>query len=222
MRCNLLIICALAAWMTMVPAGADEAQPLTLTVSQDQARIADALTVLQQEAGCTIVVDSTVIGRMGSAKVSFPTLPKMLDFLKTMEPGLTYTRVYIAKGRPVPTGQACFDLVRTMQWLSQQGNPIVVTSAGAISLVNDKAPPRAAPPGMREIWYVSDEQVRTQEILDQQKIDRGDLTATSGTKTPSPSQSPVGGNQYPGRGPNQGPINRMHQYQVSPGLVIQR
>jgi hypothetical protein len=203
--------CALAACLWTSVANADNAQPITLTVTQDQARIADALAILQQETGYTIVVDSTVIGRIGAAKVSFPNLPKMLDFLKTVEPGLTYAHIYIAKNQATPSGRTCYDLVRTMQWLSSQGNPVLVTQAGTISIVHQAAPLAATPPGMREIWYVSDEQTRAQQLLDLQKMQQ----EQGGPEAPS---SESGANF----GPRRPLAADQRQYEVAPGLDIQR
>jgi hypothetical protein len=145
---------------------------------------------------------------MGTAKVCFPTLPKMIDFLKTIEPGLTYTHFYIRGNRPTPSPALCFDIVRTMQWLNQQGNPILLTPNGAISLVNQKAPAPAVLAGMRDIWFVSDEQLRAQEILDQDKVDRRDYSAgaASGQRA----------SQNPAVMPPPGGITRFRQYPLAP------
>jgi len=197
MRNILFIACAIITALCTGAANAGNAMQLTLTVTQDQARIADALAVLQQETGFTIIVDSTVIGRMRATKVSFTTLPKMLDFLKTMEPGLTYAQLFIGGHRPTPSAQECFDLVRTMEWLSEQGNPILVSPVGTISIVRQKTRPATMPPGMREIWYVSDDRVRAQQLMDQQKISQdAALNAAPAASSPAPSSYM---NQAPGQ-----------------------
>ncbi|MDR3709175.1 MAG: hypothetical protein P4L33_12810 [Capsulimonadaceae bacterium] len=150
-------------------ARADAYPPLTLTISQDQARVADALQVLQTESGLTMVIDGTVNGHMGPAKVSFASMDEMLVFLRSVEPGLTWARLYLPAKRPVPTGDQCYDIVRTLQWLGQQGNPTLITQTSAITVVSEKAAKATPPAGQREIWYVSDEMERTQQYLDAQK-----------------------------------------------------
>jgi hypothetical protein len=121
----------------------------------------------------------------------------MLDFLKTMEPGLTYAQLFIGGHRPTPSAQECFDLVRTMEWLSEQGNPILVSPVGTISIVRQKTRPATMPPGMREIWYVSDDRVRAQQLMDQQKISQdAALNAAPAASSPAPSSYM---NQAPGQ-----------------------
>lgn len=217
MRHLLAGILALAAALCALPASADDAPAVTLTVKQDQARVADALNVLQQETGQTIVVDSTVIGRMGSAKVSFPTLAKMLDFLKTTEPGLTYTQIYITQNKPTPSADDCYNLVRTMEWLADQGNPVLVSPTATISVSSQPGAPASTPPGMRPIWYVSDEQIRAQEVLDQQKI------AQQAAQQAAEAASNAAQNTNP-RPVTRRPVNRQNQnqYQLAPGLTIVR
>jgi len=215
-----LLMVAFAASLCTQSAHADDTQPVTLTVTQNEARIADAINVLQQETGYTIVVDSTVIGRMGTAKVSFATLPMMLDFLKTMEPGLTYTQIYIAQNKPTPSGQDCFDLVRTMEWLSDQGNPVLVTAAGTISILNQTTTPELAPPGMRKIWYISDEQIRAQQYQEAQQAAR--LAAQQAVQQAARMQVQTTAPQYTYQQPILTNATRQRTFQVAPGLTILR
>ncbi len=238
MRLPTICYCLIAGFACVSVAGADEPKPLTLTISQDRAKTTDALAVIQKESGATFVVDSTVIGSVSTAKVAFPSIPQMLDFIRTMEPGLTYQRLYLPTDKAVPNAAACYDLVRTLMWLAQQGNISMATQTGSIGIVRDTKPPTAAPAGMREIWYISDEQIRNQRFLDAQKAEKERMQASTAPILPMPLPTQHYNPGYPG-GVNNGTPNYQFQrqqqqlqqqnpnqqggtVQVSPGLIIQQ
>ena len=197
MRITLAIAALSVAAVALAPPGAraDTAAPLTLTITQDGAKVSDALGVLQKESNATLVVDNTVIGTMGRAKVSFPTLNDMLDFLRTMEPGLTWAKLYLPSNRPVPTSDQCYDLVRTLTWLAQQGSATLVSSTTTITVVQKNTTTLTPPTGQREIWYVSDEQIRYQRYLDAQAAAQKAQTAAQTTQPVRPQ--PGMGRQRP-------------------------
>ncbi|HEY3328786.1 MAG TPA: hypothetical protein VGK19_02100 [Capsulimonadaceae bacterium] len=226
-----LIISALAGLVLLTPVFGDEPKPVTLNISKDQVRTVDAIAVLQKETGAIIVVDGTVIGTLNQCHVSFPTLAKMLDFLKTMEPGLTYQRIYLPSNRPTPNADQCYDIARTLTWLSEQGNVSLTNQAGSIGIIKEPKAPTAIPTGMKEIWYISDEQMRNQRFLDAQKAEKERLQPSQPV-TPTQPYTPQrwNWNQQATPGTQNTDPNRRNNtnnqqggtIQVSPGLVIQQ
>jgi len=190
----MIVLCTVAA-LTVNAAVADSAPQLTLKVTAEGGKVADALKVLQKECGFTMVIDSTVIGHISQSMVAFDTMPEMIKFLSTFEHGLTCSRLYLPATRPTPTPEQCYDIVRTMEWLGQQGNMTLIQAGSAVTVGQTATLPAKPAAGQVEVWYVSDEAVRAQRIVDQQNYDKQRQQQANQINQQSQSQTNQPGSQ---------------------------
>ncbi|MBV9852273.1 MAG: hypothetical protein JO250_21610 [Armatimonadetes bacterium] len=141
-------------------AGADAPAPVTVSITKPLTPISDVLAALARQTGQTILTDDTVVAPVGVADLSAPTLDAMLDSLKALDSGLTWQKVYLPKGIPLPTGNDLSAQVRTLKTVAASGL-VIADTAATVSFSRKKAD--AAPPAdMRLVYLVTDEAVRAQ------------------------------------------------------------
>jgi hypothetical protein len=141
----------------------DATPPIKLNFSSyDSMTVPDCLRVMSMETGEIILPDASVSGLVSSINATKDTIPDMLDFLKSYEPGLIYQIVYFPGGGSEPDGEQLYQQIQTMKAFAVPG--IILPASGDDNTMltfrhDDFVTPDAqqkATAGMREIYLVSD------------------------------------------------------------------
>jgi hypothetical protein len=138
--------------------------PLHLSVTKPLTPVRDVLASLSQQSGTPVLADDTVIDTLGVGTIDKPTLPEMLEAIKSLLPALTWQRVSIPGDAPVPNANALSEEVRTLNGLA--GTMLTIEDPDAktgLSFARTPADLSITPGGtVKTVYLVTNETVRAQ------------------------------------------------------------
>jgi hypothetical protein len=166
----IMLLCASAiVGLRTVPIVKADIPPVKLNFNAyDSMTVSDCLKAISLETGEAVLPDNSVTGAVGAINETTPTIPEMLEFLKTYEPGLTYQVVYIPGGQNEPDGEQLYQQIQQLK--SAPETALVIPSSGDdndMFIYTDQkyttpGQQATAVRGMRMVYLVSDSVVRAQ------------------------------------------------------------
>jgi hypothetical protein len=148
---------------------ADTMPPINLNFpASDGMSVADLLRAVSMQTGAIILPDSSVIGATGDVHITKSSVPEILDYLKTFEPGLAWQIVYYPGIQNEPAGEDLYKAIETLSTLNIDGLVLPPTGDQKLMLIYRKqlytAPDqeKQAEAGLTPYYLVSDPVVRAQ------------------------------------------------------------
>jgi len=141
-------------------------KPLLVTVDKTSTPVTDILAKLSAQSGIKILADDTVIDAIGEAHIGAPNLEAAFKTLATLDPGLTWDRITLSAGAPIPNAEDLSAAVQALHKIKSDAFSITDGTAGSTTSIQSTSSTSAAADGKIVVYLVTNEAVRQQRIED--------------------------------------------------------